>query len=331
MLPVPGQQLVPIPILCHHNRCLSLVGSGGHSSPDCKRRRKRWLIRKLRENDVCEFFDWTGTKMNPSYSLLETHGGDMHMSSFVQRCLVILAGFVLPSAVYAMPCPTPSVPNVEVDASAFLFAKDCSEIERGSLLPSGVSGQILLKRKGSVTWVVNVVDPDNTPLLPYRIDFGYAPKAGQRLLDVFVNGVLVKPKLEFPNSGSTVLRRFTDPLIVNLRPGHNRIQLAATGQRSPFLEKFDLSPVHQSRGKRRTKVGSFHAGLSAHRPWHLRLRSRPRLFRQLLRQSRSLVPALDSARLEKGEQFSRFPASRGTRRIYQRLRLGIWARYELSR
>ena len=165
------------------------------------------------------------------------------MSSFVQRCLVILAGCVLPSAVYAMPCPTPSVPNVEVDSSAFLFAKDCSEIERGSLLPSGVSGQILLKRKGSVTWVVNVVDPDNTPLLPYRIEFGYALKAGQRLLDVFVNGVLVKPKLKFLNSGSTVLRRFTDPLIVNLRPGHNRIQLAATGQRSPFLETFNLSPV----------------------------------------------------------------------------------------
>ena len=53
----------------------------------------------------------------------------MHMRSFVQRCFVILVGCVLPPAVYATPCPTPSVPNVEVDASAFLFAKDCSEIE----------------------------------------------------------------------------------------------------------------------------------------------------------------------------------------------------------
>jgi hypothetical protein len=164
------------------------------------------------------------------------------MSSFVQRCLVILAGCVLPHVVYAMPCPTPSVPNVAVDTSAFLFANDCSEIERGRLLPSGVSGQILLEGNGSVTWVVNVVDPADTPL-PYGIEFGYVLEAGQRLLNVFVNDVLVKPKLEFPSSGSTVLRSFTDPLIVNLRPGHNRIQLAATGQPSPFLETFNLSPV----------------------------------------------------------------------------------------
>ena len=189
------------------------------------------------------------------------------MSSFVQRCLVILAGCVLPSAVYAMPCPTPSVPNVEVDSSAFLFAKDCSEIERGSLLPSGVSGQILLKRKGSVTWVVNVVDPDNTPLLPYRIEFGYALKAGQRLLDVFVNGVLVKPKLEFPNSGSTVLRRFTDPLIVNLRPGHNRIQLAALGAQPVFRDVQSVPrAVHQPRGKRRSRPDPSRRIVSASAP-----------------------------------------------------------------